>query len=528
MKIDKNYIILLILIFVFVFFIIIYPSTQVSKTQYSSFYGNIEDFNLRGKDCLVEFNAEGISFASNEYRIDSVRNITIESNGKKRLINYSSSIYVKNHDYYNAYLPVGNGHVDIFLGNSTISKHSNTIGLTGDMSNGYMNNIKPKNGTREVAIRNYNLDYLNVDGEDATDFEIIYFELDENSEIWFYSKNISLIANTISDFEIQRSVKSQMLEMTLILGEGTLLLDDHLFEIKGSNILNIELLPQTQGKNLYIDNTKARFFGFTNSAGLNTEDILISDLEYWIKIEPEKLNAYAVVILVILTGSYAYQVNKQTNLTMKANKRITVLDCVDNFLKPCLKDMEEYIKYINNDNFYWNQSNGMSQISWIWKTAHSESGEGFAKVDVFEKHRDLEVLCSEYDVLHEELIQVYDEIANVIKNTADEDCLKKRVEKFMEETGNVFGVEPNNNPVEYFLQKLVNCEYYRKHGDEEDIDIKYLRFDENVLNCINTPEYNELDGIRNKKIGQLKEKIDEIIGEIDTILRTYRREYHIP
>ena len=525
MKLEKKFIFLLLLI---VGFIIIYPYIQVSKPQFSSFYGNIEDFNLTGKDCVVKFNAENISFLSNDFGIYSVRNIIIENDGEKRLINYSSALFVKNNESYHTYLPVENIHVNIFLEKSTISKYSNTINLAGDMSNTYVNNFKLKNGIRKVFIaKHWGVDYLDFNGEIVTDFDSISFELDDNSEIRFNSNSISLIANTISDFEILRSRESQMLEMTLILGEGTLSLDDHLFEIKGSNILNIALLPQTQGKNFYIDNTKARFFGLTNSAGLNTEDILISDLEYWIKIEPEKLNAYAVVILVILTGLYAYQVNKQTNLTMKANKRIIVLDCVDNFLKPCLKNMNEYIKYINDNYFYWNQSNGMSQISWIWKTARSESGEGFAKVDVFEKHRDLEVLCSEYDVLHEELIQVYNEIADVIKNTANEDCLKKRVRKCGEETGYVFEVKSTTNPVEYFLQALVNCEYYRKYGEEEQ-NIKFIRFDENVVNCINTPEYNELDGARIKKIGQVKEKIDEIIGEIETILRIYRREYHIP
>jgi len=258
-----------------------------------------------------------------------------------------------------------------------------------------------------------------------------------------------------------------------------------------------------------------------------TEIFYLSNGQHnWVAISTT-VDGILVLALVCITGWYAYQVDKQTNLIMNANKRIIVLDCVDNFLKPCLKDMKEYIKYINDNNFYWNQSNGMSQISWIWKTARSESGEGFAKVDVFEKHRDLEVLCSEYDVLHEELIQVYNEIADVIKNTADEDCLKKRLRKFVE-TGNVFGAEPNTNPVEYFLQILVNYEYYRKHGDEEKIDIKFLRFDGNVVNCISTPGYNELDDVRTKKIEQVKEKIDEIIGEIETILRSYRREYHVP
>lgn len=333
MKFNKNYIILLILISVF--FIIVYPSTQVSKPQFSSFYGNIDDFNLRGNNCLVEFNAESISFVSKSFRINSVRNITIESNGEKRLINYSSYLYVKNHENYSTYLPVGNVHVDIFLGNSTISKHSNTIELTGDMSNTYMNNFKLKNGTREVAIANYgDLDYLSVEGEEVTDFEVIYFELDDNSKISFNSNNISLIANTISDFEILRSTKSQMLEMTLYLGEGTLLLDDHLFEIKGSNILNIELLPQTQGKNFYIDNTKARFYGLTNFVGLNTEDIVISDFEYWIKIEPEKLNAYAVVILVILTGSYAWSTRSILGDQRKINKVAEIKNELENAYCP--------------------------------------------------------------------------------------------------------------------------------------------------------------------------------------------------
>ena len=137
------------------------------------------------------------------------------------------------------------------------------------------------------------------------------------------------------------------------------------------------------------------------------------------------------------------------------------------------------------------------------------------------------MLCSEYDVLHEELIQVYDEIADVIKNTADEDCLKKRVHKCRKETGYEFEAESATNPVEYFLQALVNCEYYLKYGKEEQ-NIKFIRFDENVVNCINTPEYNELNCARTEKIRQVKEKIDEIIGEIETILRSYRREYNIP
>ena len=315
----------------------IYPYIQVSNPQYSSFYGNIEDFNLKGKDCLVEFNAESISFVSKDFRIDHVRNITIESNGKKQLINYSSSIVVKNYEGYKTPLSVGNVHVDIFLENLTLRKYfPNSVKLNGDMRNDYESKFKPKNGKREVVIaKHWGVDYLSIvnetsgSGTSITDFKIISFELDDSSNITFYSENISLIANGVSDFEILKSLESQMLEMTLTQGEGTLHLDEHLFEIKGSNELNIVILPlpqeSHQERGLYIDNTKARFYGLTNFARLNTEDIIFSPVEYWIKREPEKLNAYAVVILVFFTGLYARSTYIALN-DQRKNRKIAAID----------------------------------------------------------------------------------------------------------------------------------------------------------------------------------------------------------
>ena len=166
---------------------------------------------------------------------------------------------------------------------------------------------------------------VSIDGEKITDFERISFELDDSSNIIFHSDNISLLTDKVSGFEIIKHKESQMLNMRLVLGEGTLSLDDHLFVIRGSNILNIAILPQDQGRNFYIDNTKARFYGFTNFARLNTEDIIISDFEYWIKVEPEKLNAYAVVILVILTGWYAWSTRSALDNERK-NRKITAIE----------------------------------------------------------------------------------------------------------------------------------------------------------------------------------------------------------
>lgn len=237
-------------------------------------------------------------------------------------------------------------------------------------------------------------------------------------------------------------------------------------------------------------------------------------------------NSILVLSLVIVTFLYTDELKKQTNLLKKANKRIIVLDCVENFLNPCLNKMKDYIRDINNNEFYWNQSNGKSQISHISKIAGSEYGKGFAKVDVFKKHPDLEDLCSEYDELHDEIIQIHNKIKRAIENTAKEDCLKKFVQEFLV-TGNVFEAEASTDPVKYFLETLVNYEYYRKHGEKTDIKIKFLNFNDNIISCVNTPEYNELDEVRAEKIDQFKEKINEIIEKIEEIAYSYRQEYCI-
>jgi hypothetical protein len=285
-------------------FIIVYPFIQVSTPQFSSFDGNIEDFHLKGKNCIVEFNAKDINYVSKEFTVQHIRNITIENNGEKKLIDYSPILYVStSEDFYLPLSDVESVDVDIFFKNLTVSKRSNYVKLEGDMDGTYLNNFKPKSG--ELIINEAWGVNLSIGGEEVTDFKRLSCELDDSSNIDFISKNISLLANEVSDLKILKSLKSQILEMVLIQGEGTLLLDDHLFEIKGSNILSITILA-SQLNYFTIDGTKARFYGLSNFTRLNTEDIIISDFEYWGKKQPEKLNAYAVVILVILTGGYEY------------------------------------------------------------------------------------------------------------------------------------------------------------------------------------------------------------------------------
>ena len=237
-------------------------------------------------------------------------------------------------------------------------------------------------------------------------------------------------------------------------------------------------------------------------------------------------NICLVSLLVIVTIWYSSEVKKQTNLMKKENERIIVLEWIKNFLYPCLNNMKNYIQYINDNQYYWNQSNGKSQISYIWKITDPKDEISFAKADVFKKHPDLEVLCSEYDKLHDGIIQVYDEIIRTIENTAKIDCLKELLQNFIQET-NINLDEATIDPVNYFLQQFVNYKYYKKYGSNDDIKTRFLNFDDKIIDCIKTTEYDELDKVKDEKIDQFKEQINEIEEKIKEIIGSYRQEYHI-
>ena len=241
--------------------------------------------------------------------------------------------------------------------------------------------------------------------------------------------------------------------------------------------------------------------------------------------------ALIAIIVAITFGFLNYRKKaaptKQTDLTEKVNKRIIVLDCVDNFLVPCLNEMKLNLININDSNFYWNQSNGKSQISWIWNIADFKNVARFAKVDVFKNQPELEALCSEYDELHDEIIQVYNEIGRTIKNTEKTDCLKDFVQEFLK-TGYVLEDDAITDPINYFLQVFVNYNYYRKYDLDKNGGTKLLNFDEKIVDCIKTTEYEKIDKIRNEKIDAFKEKIGEIIENVDKNLYRCRKEYDIP
>lgn len=293
----------------------LFPIIQVPNPQNLGFNGDAEFFNFSGQSSDVQFNAKVIDFKANETMFYSLKNITIESNdGKIRFINYSNSLQVQyNEKFFQKLLNVD---VDIYFKNLTLSKMSayNGIELYGYINRNVPNKIKSNGG--EVFILKDSVNYVVIGGEKYTDFQRISFEMDNTSYLNFFSEVVKLEAR-ISDLKIT----SRLSKIFLFQGEGVFGLNNHIFDVKSTDVLNAEIEPSYQGKSFFrVDGTKIVFNGFAGSATLNTEDKIMSDLGYWLRNQPEKINAYAVVILVFLTLWYAYSTRSMLGEQTKSRK----------------------------------------------------------------------------------------------------------------------------------------------------------------------------------------------------------------
>lgn len=238
-----------------------------------------------------------------------------------------------------------------------------------------------------------------------------------------------------------------------------------------------------------------------------------------------------VLALVFITCWYAFQVNKQTNIMIEANKRKIILDYIQEFLTPCSKILKKEIGYIEQNDFYFVEDNGKSRIAYIDKFSDRNIGQGFAKNDVFRKYPNLEILFLDHDKLLDELIEIYEKIKETLENTIQNDCLKDLMEQFnrnQKEDANKLKDDALNNPIKYVLKYLIDYEYYKKYGSDGICSIKFLKeFEEKIVNCMETnlKEFHESKEI---KLNKLIKKDREILDSIEQIIDVYRQEYFIP
>lgn len=308
--------------------------------QYSKFSGNAESFSFIGNDCIVEYSTSDISFMSDKFEIIGIKNVVMEKDGKRTPLNITRIITLGNSKHPLLFSNSGCTEVEIAFENISLYKQLDYIEINGVMNSTYMNTLKYQSGEtflNVITIKEIKNDFMTVtlyEEKEAIYSATIFFEWSNNSEVWLKSENTLIRSSNVSNFDITKQSNSKISHLILNSGEGSLELDDHSFEIKGSNVLDIRFLPlNIQEQNFFINNNEMEFRGYVNHARLNTEDIKIGNIEYCFKKEPERINAYAVSILVIITLWQTYLSYLSSNQERKNRRRFIVKKYINPFHK---------------------------------------------------------------------------------------------------------------------------------------------------------------------------------------------------
>lgn len=112
---------------------------------------------------------------------------------------------------------------------------------------------------------------------------------------------------------------------------------------------------------LTVDDTKIIFTGVPNLAELNNENLIMNDFYYWLKIQPEKINAYssainAAVAVVLLILTFLNVRSAQRLVSMEADKKkhekqkflnilLAEFETNSGLLEDLRKSVDDIIKY---------------------------------------------------------------------------------------------------------------------------------------------------------------------------------------
>ena len=343
------------IVVIVIFSIFLYSYLTDNSIQSFDFKGTAESFNLTGQNTEVLFKAKKIHFTTNETVFNNVNNITIESNnGKLKQIDKSPSVKVITNS--NRYRPISIDDIDINIVFNLPMSFKYTINRI-EIS-GYMYSPFFKLNGGEVTLKNGGVDTVFIGDEKITDFRLISFKMDNTSSIKVLSNNIELDAFGVSDLII---VGNKLSTISIPYGEGILRLDNHLFDIRNADRTDIKVVP-TKESYFEVYEGNIVFNGITNSAKLNNEDQIMSDLEYWLKIQPEKINAYSSLInvfmmlfLVGLTWWYAHSTKKLVSIETDKKKHekqrflnILLAELETNSL--LLEDLKKSVDMISEDH----------------------------------------------------------------------------------------------------------------------------------------------------------------------------------
>jgi hypothetical protein len=250
-------------------------------------------------------------------------------------------------------------------------------------------------------------------------------------------------------------------------------------------------------------------------------------------------NIILVLILVSITGWYASQVKKQTNLMIKNQMRNKILEEVNDVLTPLINNLTKEIEAIQNHKIFWHHYNSdvYGFNSGLTRFFHNEQYGSvkfiFSKKingtlrDVLTNFSELESMLHSHDSLIDDLNKLYIEIENEIKIPEIRERLLKMAQEFNKGKSASYRLK-TEDPYLFFSEYIINIENMIKrtpNSIEPNIDF-WEENQEELLKFRETYSITEIIGqIRNKLI-QLNEENQINLEKVEEIREKYRKEYN--
>lgn len=319
---------------------LMYAILPVSN-QVSSFAGNAESFNISIQNSDISFKAKSIGFLTDTVVFYSGKNILIEyKNNTEYRVDNLSSIQIDYDKTVNQSIKA-DVKMTFSFNNVIITKDgfSNSTIISGELNKAGSNRLE-SNG-ENIKINNYGVNRVLIGNKNITDFKQISFEMRDGSEAHFISDEVSISVADISELSTKK-VKFSKIAINGI--EGELGLDDHEFNLKKTDDLSIEISPKFNSV-LSIINEEITFDGTASSARLNNKNIIKNDVWYMLKFKPEKINAYATLLLAFITILYVVftgLIVEQTNKNFKQTADIITESKKERKIAFIMKRLEEF------------------------------------------------------------------------------------------------------------------------------------------------------------------------------------------
>ena len=250
------------------------------------------------------------------------------------------------------------------------------------------------------------------------------------------------------------------------------------------------------------------------------------------------INIILVFALVSITGLYAREVKKQTNLIVIGQKRNKILEEVQDVLTPVIDCLNKEIEVIQNKKISWHRYTSgecgfnYGLIRFFYDELYGSVRSAFPKKsgalrDVLTKFPELNSMFSSHDSLIDELNELYVEIEKEIKIPEVKERLIKMVQEFNKGKTATYRVNIGN-PDLFFSEYLINIEETKErisNSIQPNLDF-WEENQEELLKFRDTPHIIEISKQIRSKLIKLRGLDETIFKKVEKIREKYRKQYN--